>query len=145
LQSGVQAFVEVSRALEGVSAQEAMWAPEPGVHSIWEIAEHVSRWLELALADLAHLPMERRREWPEVPAQNGARWEGTLSRLRSNLDTFKGFVSALSADELYEVPPGHWHSRLDRVMGAMAFCAFHAGRIAKLRALYERQTPSAEA
>jgi hypothetical protein len=131
----------VVNVLVGVYAEEASWRPEPGSRTIWQIVAHVNGWIELLIADLAGLPKERIQDWPKVRAETEEEWVAETERLRSNVDTLSQLVFGLSSDELCEVRPKHRSTRLAEVFYAMALCAFNAGRIVKLRTLYEHHKP----
>lgn len=139
--SGEDPLPSIVHVLMGVDAAEARWEPKPGVATIWEIVAHAAEWLELLIADLTGLPKRRVREWPRIIGRDEDAWEQQLTRLRESVDTFSQLISGLTADELYEVRPGHRIRRLDHILRAMAFCAYNAGKIAKLRTLYEHHRP----
>jgi hypothetical protein len=76
-------------ALDGLSPGDANWSPRPGVHSIWQIVNHVAFWREETLRIFAGQPLtpaeERERMNFPVPERADAdAWQATRERLAAS-------------------------------------------------------------
>ena len=74
-----------SKAVAGLTAQQAAWKPPGGHHSIWEIVLHISFWREFELRKANGEPRDEaeiaRRNWSEPDEVSEAAWGGTVGRL----------------------------------------------------------------
>lgn len=74
----------LAQAIEGLTAAQAAWKPQPAGHSIWQIVCHVTLWKQAVLDGLAGRPQDadvlERRDWDEVSGTD-AEWEADVQRL----------------------------------------------------------------
>lgn len=129
-------------ALDGVTAQEAMWTPagsDPEARSIWRIVLHMTVWTENIVERMAQRtrgdqpgrPSEG--AWPELPETlDEDAWAGTQRRLWDALAAFRAHIA--------ETPPAALldqgnvgYSQLADLLCRFAHNAYHIGQITKLR------------
>ena len=116
-----------TRAVEGVTPEQAAWQPAPGRHSIWQNVAHVCFWRDYTLRALAGQPQPSESEvaaaqFAAPPAPNSAGWAAAREKLA---ETHRK-ISAAIADP----------SRpLDRLKYHLAHDAYHLGQIMYVRAM----------
>lgn len=115
------------KAVEGLTAEQAAWAPAPGRHSIWQIVNHLIFWREYTLDLLAGKPKPSPQDRdrlnflaPERVTEQA--WAQTRERLA---DSQRRIREAL-ADE---------KTPLDRLPYHIPHDAYHVGQIMYLRAM----------
>jgi hypothetical protein len=118
-------FGSWSKALDGVTAAQASWRPQPGLHSIGQLVAHVVFWREYTLAKLAgqpNLPADEvaRRNFPDDAAASEPAWRDTRERLAAS----HGRIHDALADG---------RQPLDRLRYHLAHDANHLGQILYLR------------
>jgi hypothetical protein len=118
-------FGSWTKALDGVTAAQAAWRPQPGLHSIGQLVGHVVFWREYTLAKLGgqpNLPADEvaRRNFPDDAAASEDAWRATRERLA----TSHRHVRDALANE--SIP-------LDRLRYHLAHDANHLGQILYLR------------
>lgn len=130
-------------ALRGVSAEEALWRPGEGRHSIHELVLHLTYWKQRSLAKLSGgvaraFPYEG-RDWftaPESP--DGARWRRDLALLARTHGALRSAVAALRPRDLRLKPAGWKYTTLEIVEGIAAHDLYHAGQIQLVKRLMTR-------
>ncbi len=74
-----------SKAVAGLTPQQAAWKPPGGHHSIWEIVLHISFWREFELRKVDGEARDEaeiaRRNWSEPQEISEAAWDGVVGRL----------------------------------------------------------------
>ena len=120
-------FASWSKAMDGLTAGQAGWKPQPESHSICQLVNHVNFWREYTLDTLAGKPkpsdeeMARRNFAAPAPLTEAA-WNETRATLG---ETHRRMRDAI-ADE---------KNSLDRLMYHLAHDANHLGQILYLRRL----------
>ena len=140
--------------LVDVSAEEAVWSPRGGVHSIWEIVLHMTGWTDEAARRLrGGVPdYPAVGDWPAVPpAATEAEWAHALAVLD---DTHQELVATLRAmkpvslaEMIGNASNAHVGSRVSyaaMVRGIAQHDAYHTGQIVILKKLF-RSRPVASA
>lgn len=116
-----------SKALEGLSAQQAAWKPAPGRHSIWQSVHHVLFWRDVTLRLVRGEPRPdeaetRRRNWEEPAEVSVPAWQDAARRFEASHDEM---VQALrTADR-----------ELMRFLFHLFHDNYHIGQIMQLRAM----------
>lgn len=116
-----------SKSLEGLTAREAAWKPDPQRKSIWQIVHHMLFWREDALRRLkdSAAPSESdvaRLNFLEPSEISDTAWRATVERFhKSQRD-----IAAALADE---------GTRLDRLPYLLPHDLYHMGQIMYLRAM----------
>lgn len=78
-----------SKAIDGLTPQQAAWSPAPGRKSIWQLVHHMTFWRENWLGKLAgkskaDVAEVERRNW-EAPAEiTPAAWARSLDRFKQS-------------------------------------------------------------
>ena len=140
---------QMKRALEGeawhgpslleilgdVNAREAAAKPDPGVHSIWEIALHLLATQELMLSRLAGVSRQLTPEedWPPAPEPTAEGWEDACDRLRRGEERLRASLAAFPEERLSEplVTPGS--SAYNNFHGHVQHNLYHAGQMMLLK------------
>ena len=126
----------LSALLEGVDAETAAARPIPGAHSIWELVEHLTAWL-----DIPRQRVEGRRaveatpeqDWPPVRGTGEAEWQEALDRLRQAYQGFRELLARIVEDRIGETSPGRNYPNYVLLHGVVQHLAYHGGQIALLR------------
>jgi len=125
--------------LEGVSAEDASRHTIHGVHSIWELVNHIAAWHTIAQHRLAgetvHVAQEQ--DWPNVWEVSDAAWKRTLETLVDSRARLRKAAEALRDDQLDEIPAGTSVSRYHLLHGVIQHDLYHAGQIAILKKALE--------
>jgi uncharacterized damage-inducible protein DinB len=116
-----------SKSVDGLTAQQAAWAPHRDRHSIWQIVLHMVFWREDSLHQLAtgQKPTEeavRELNYPVIKEVSEAGWGDARRRLAESQER----VSAVLADDAQSI---------ERVMFLIPHDCYHMGQINYLRAL----------
>ena len=116
-----------SKAVEGLTPEQAAWRPAPGRHCIWQIVNHVCIWRETTLArtDGCHGPTREELERDNFAMRDSpdaAGWKRTLERLQDTHDELRKII----ADP---------QSSLERSPYHLGHDCYHLGQIMTLRAL----------
>lgn len=116
-----------SKAIAGLTPEQAAWKPQRDRHSIWQNVTHVIFWREYTLSVVAGRPKPSSTEvdvgnFAEPPRSDAASWRDTSSRLKDSHDR----IAAALADP---------RTNLERIKHHLAHDAYHLGQIMHLRAL----------
>jgi hypothetical protein len=116
-----------SRALDGVTAEQAAWKPAPDRHSIWQSVHHVLFWRDVTLRRTRGEPRPddaeiARCNWEEPAEASAAAWQDTARRYEAS---HREMVRALkTADQT-----------LERFLYHLFHDNYHIGQIMQLRAM----------
>jgi len=116
-----------SRALDGLSVEQASWTPDSARHSIWQLVNHLIFWRGVTLERIAGAPPSDREpthdeQFAQPRGVTEAAWEDARQRLR---DSHERMLRAISDDAIPK----------DRLRYHLAHDAYHLGQIMQLRAL----------
>lgn len=128
-----------TEAVAGLTAAEAAWSPGLGVHSIWELVEHISfehkciiRRLQGDEVDPAALGHEY--GWPPPGAPDDeVGWQAACAQAVERNEELAALVRGLSDQQVASASP----SGKDPLWlhGLLAHSAYHVGQIVLLRRL----------
>jgi uncharacterized damage-inducible protein DinB len=129
----------VMALLNGVTAAQAAAHPIPGVHSIWELTEHIRAWEGACYrrlnGDPAQLPKEE--DWVPLNDFSEAAWEKTKQELH---DTHERLLQAIGTVEesrldqpIIDHPEIPFSSVYVTLHGGVQHDLYHAGQIAVLK------------
>ena len=125
-----------SKAVAGLTAQQAAWKPPGGHHSIWEIVLHISFWREFELRKANGEPHDEaeiaRRNWSEPDEVSEAAWGGT-GRGGDFGDGAVGWLAELQAQVKGGMEESEEKAQVLRCL--LLHDAYHMGQIMHLRAL----------
>lgn len=114
-------------SLRGVTAEEALWRPAPGRHSIWELAVHCAYWKYAVRRKLTGV---KRGAFPRKGSNwlpPGDSWEADLRLLRDEHRALRDAVARASAQQLAK------YERL--IYGVAAHDTYHTGQIQLIKRL----------
>ena len=115
-----------SKALEGLTPQQAAWSPAPNRHSIWQIVNHMIFWREHDLrtfaGDKPSAEEQQRRNFEPTPAPTAEQWEST----KKHFATTQSHIHDAIADP---------KKLIDRLQYHLFHDSYHFGQIMLLRAL----------
>lgn len=122
-------------ALAGVTAQEALWKPGPGVKGIWDIVLHMTAWTD----NIGQRIQGRNRcrppegAWPPLPAiLDEMAWEEAQQRLWGALNSLRTLIEVTPPTVLLDCPDEHG-SFLADLLCRFIHNAYHIGQITKMR------------
>lgn len=126
----------LAQNLEEITAEQATQRPIPDGHSIWELVQHATGWLNEVIRTLdgetyAVLPAEQ--DWPAINAQDAAAWESAQAILESCIDALCGAIVELPDEKLDELVPGQDFSYYWMLNGVVHHNTYHSGQIGILR------------
>ena len=129
--------------LDGVGAALAARRVKRGVHSIWELVEHVATWNEVVADRLARKAPRMTPEYnfPPVTRTTPAAWKATRRRLARSQARFRRAVARFPIARL-----GRRRPKIDQtwsvlIHGQIQHQLYHAGQIAMLRRALGRPIP----
>lgn len=128
-------FVPINIALEGVTAEQAMWRDNSGNHSIGQLAHHLLFWNQQQLAKINGQPEgEFSGNNDETFTKfNQSEWTQIVSRLDSVLIAFEKSVEAADEAKLKE-----WYPTIANIS---THNAYHTGQIIYVRKLQNSWNP----
>jgi len=126
--------------LANVSTGSAVARPASGVHTIWEIVQHVTAWLSTCGRRLQGeaLDLTPDQDWPASADTSDAAWQATLAALDAGTDKLEKLIAALPPDALRKGVPGANYSVRFMLEGVVQHHLYHAGQIALLKKIVER-------
>lgn len=122
--------------LDGITAAQAAQKPIANGHSIWEIVQHVTAWINEVINTLdgelyTTLPPEQ--DWPAISGSDEAAWQAALGILDSSQEALMAAVGEMQDDKLWELLEGQEFNYYWLLMGALQHCVYHAGQIGILK------------
>ena len=128
-------FVPVNIALEGVTAEQAMWRDSSGNHSIGQLAYHIAFWNERQLAKFNGMPQSEFSGNNEETFNSFDKntWEKTVSKVDSVMTALEIAVEAAPETKLKE-----WYPTLANIS---THNAYHTGQIIFVRKLQKSWNP----
>ncbi|HEY3249393.1 MAG TPA: DinB family protein [bacterium] len=118
-------FASWRSAVDGLSARQAAWKPDPSRHSIWQIVTHIMFWqeytLRLAAGDRPAQEEVDRRNFEEPADVSERAWGETRARFA---ESHQKMAQAMQTAE-----------SLDRLVYHLPHDSYHIGQIMYVRAL----------
>ena len=132
--------VNLRGSLRGMTAETAAWRPEPGRHSIAEIAVHAAYWKYTVLRRITGEPRGSfpypGSDWfprPEGLAEPD--WKQDLKLLGETHRRLREAVLKLDETALETTPAGSKTKLVDLILGVGSHDLYHAGQIQLLKRL----------
>ena len=119
-------------ALDGVTAEQAIWRPGPDMKGIWDIVLHMAAWNEniierIGSGEIAYPP--GRVAWPPPPsAPSDEQWLSAKTRLWDSLAALREMIETIPIIKIQESPYG-----IGDLLCRFIHNAYHIGQITKLR------------
>ena len=135
-------------SLRGVTAEEAVWRPGLGRHSIADLTLHAAYWKYCVLRRFAGgekggFPRQG-SNWFELPATYTEKeWQADLTLLGEMHRSLRTAIAALAPAELNKTPKGSKVSNLAIIQGIIAHDLYHAGQVQYVKALLRKGTSDA--
>jgi hypothetical protein len=122
--------------LDGVTAAQAVEKPIPNGHCIWELVQHVTAWVNVAINTIdgqqyAILPVEQ--DWPAMSGDDEGAWQAAVGILDSSMEALIAATGELVDDKLWDNLPGMEFNMYWLLMGVVQHSAYHAGQIGLLK------------
>lgn len=127
--------------LRGVSANQALWRPQPKRHTIWELTLHCAYWKYMATrtlrGDTARGGFPRKpANFPAIPTRSTTKdWKEDLDFLQRCHHELRQAVANLEPARL-DARLGRW-TLAEHAFGAAYHDIYHAGQIRLLRRMQE--------
>lgn len=118
--------------LNDVDATIAASHPAPGAHSIWELTEHITFWLNVVRRRLAGEVVNDDDDWRPVGETSPERWHDTIAALEGSHKRLLAAVRVLSDADLDHEVPAMGYTRYVMIHGVVQHNLYHAGQIALL-------------
>ena len=130
--------------LDGVGAALAARHVKRGVHSIWELVEHVASWNDIVAERLSgkRPVVTPERNFPPITRTTPAAWKATLRRLARTQGKFRREVARFPVARLGRRRPKLDHTWNVLIHGQIQHQLYHAGQIAMLRRAFGKPVPS---
>jgi hypothetical protein len=117
------------KAVDGLSAEQAAWKPDPQRHSIWQLVNHIVFWQDYTLrAARGQKPTREefarerdRRNWEEPTEITDTAWAGARERFNRS---YRAMVDLVNTSDALERPLYH-----------LLHESYHFGQIMYLRAM----------
>ena len=121
--------------LAGVGPALAARHVRRGVHSVWELVEHIASWNEIVAERLeGRSPkVTPAYNFPPVPRATPAAWLATRRRLTRSQARFRGAVARFPIARIGRRRPKVDHTWNVLIQGQIQHQLYHAGQIAMLR------------
>ena len=123
--------------LSDVPAEMAARRPLPHVHTIWELALHITVWMSVAARRLRGeeiTVLRPEQDWPPVPEPGEAGWKQALEALAKAQRNLEAEVSSLADERLADRVQGDRpYSIYTLLHGVVQHNLYHAGQIAMLK------------
>ena len=133
----------VLETLKGVGPSLAARRVKRGVHSIWELVEHVASWNDIVAERLeGRTPnVTPERNFPPVTRATPAAWRRTLGRLARTQRRFRRAVARFPIARIGRRRPKLDSSWNVLIQGQIQHQLYHAGQIAMLRRAFGKPVP----
>ena len=139
LLKGGSAHVTWERALDGLAPELRAASPGPGLHTIWELVEHV----RIAQEDILRYTLDARWKspawpsgyWPRVKRPTEVRWRKSVEGFGRDLEAVLALVRDPGVDLTAPIPHGGGHSPLREALLVADHNAHHLGQVVQARRL----------
>lgn len=138
LLTGEHAHVSAEKALAGLPPRQRAVRPAPGLHSVWELLEHMriaqEDILRYTLDPLWKSPKFPEGYWPAPSDEvEDAQWKSSLARFKADLDEVCALARETKYDLTARLPHGKWRTYLRQILLVADHNAYHAGQIVETR------------
>ena len=121
--------------LAGIDHREAMKHPLGERHSIWELTDHISFWMEMvwkSVRDHTSLNPDKKSDWPESGASE-EEWQQSVRRMEAAVNMTLDALAEWSNYDLEEMVPGEKYNFRQMLHGMLYHNLYHAGQINLLK------------
>lgn len=123
------------KILGGLTAKQAHLHAIRGVHSIWEIVNHLRAWKDAIPFRLKGEVKElnAQEDWPIIADNSEGAWQSSVADLQHRHQEFLKAVRAFPEAKLGDKVPNRDHSYYVLLHGMVQHDLYHAGQIAILK------------
>jgi len=127
----------VKEVLDGVTAEMAAQRTLPEAHSIWELALHITAWLDIVRRRTAGetVAVTPEMNFPPVNDRTEGAWQETLKQLDDAQAALRRSILAIPESRLDHVIPPTGDSLYVLLHGAVQHSLYHAGQIILMKRL----------
>lgn len=121
--------------LKGIDHKQAMKRPLGHRHTIWELTDHTSFWMEevwKAVKNMEATELDPEHNWPEMGATE-EEWRQSVVRLEAAVNMVLDALAMWRDEQLYEEVPGRDYTFKQMLHGMVHHNLYHAGQINLLR------------
>ena len=121
----------LAEALDGVTAEAALWRPSADGKGIWDIVLHLAAWNEniVERTKTGEKTHPKEGAWPPPPdSPDPVAWETAKKRLSDSIEEVRNMIRTTSLDDLQAAPYG-----LGDLLCRLTHLGYHLGQITKLR------------
>ena len=139
LLKGGSAHLTWNQAFDGLRPKNRAASPAPGLHTIWQLLEH----MRIAQEDILRYTLEpgwRSPKWPDgywpsLARPTAAQWRASLEGFARDLEQVVALVRDPARDLSARIPHGEGHSYLREVLLVADHNAHHLGQVVTARRL----------
>ena len=123
------------RTLDGVDVEQAKARPLGERHTIWELVDHMTFWLEEVLKAMKDKEIPRPDKVVDWPSMGGSaeQWSQSVKRLEAAVNMLVDELATWSSEDLEQRVGGADYSFRQMLHGAVHHNLYHAGQIAIMR------------
>jgi len=118
-------------SLANIDYKQAMKRPLNERHTIWELTDHISFWMEevwKSVRDHSPLNPDKNKDWAEMGATE-VEWEQSVNRLEAAVNMVLDELAQWRDEDLYEKVPGESYTFKQMLHGMVHHNLYHAGQI----------------
>ena len=130
----------VETLLADLDAARAAARPVPGAHSIWELVQHMTVWLETIrrrLEENRAIELTPEEDWAAVRDTSEKAWQGLLERHRRAAEELRRLMAGLDDARLEQGVVGKEYNAYIMLHGIVQHELYHTGQIALLKKALE--------
>jgi hypothetical protein len=121
--------------LAGIEYQQAMAKPLGDRHTIWEITDHITFWIEAvweSLKNATSLNPDKNSDWPSMGASE-KEWVQSVDRLKAAVNLMVDELATWKNEELERKVPEANYTFKQMLHGVVHHNLYHAGQIILLK------------
>ncbi|HEX9915073.1 MAG TPA: DinB family protein [Candidatus Bathyarchaeia archaeon] len=125
----------VMKTLEGIDAGQAAARPLGERHTVWELVDHMTYWLEEVLKSLKdrRVPKpDKVVDWPGMGGGEG-QWRQSVGRLEAAVNMLVDELATWTNGDLEKTVAGANYNYRQMLHGVIHHNLYHAGQIAILK------------
>lgn len=122
--------------LNDLTAAQATQKPIPNAHCIWELVQHATAWINVAINTIdgqQYAILTPEQDWPAISSTDDAAWQAALDILDSSMSALIAAAGEIPDDNLWPNLDGFEFNIYWLLTGVVQHNAYHAGQIGLLR------------
>jgi uncharacterized damage-inducible protein DinB len=123
------------KTLDGIDYTQAMMRPLGERHTIWELTDHISFWMEevwKSVRDKAGLNPDKKKDWTQMGATS-EEWSQAVNRLEAAVNMTLDALAEWRDEDLYKLVPETKYTFKQMLHGMVHHNLYHAGQINLLK------------